>query len=237
VYSKSKLIEVLGPNMAAGTVVKELEKLQMLTQPRAPGDEPPTDDLVVVFLETHMLRFGQETDAPLLAITSDTSTEISPPSPSVNAQQLADILGEIADYGSTVLLLVDGVHKLDPKLGSSRIDEWIRVLNDRGVAVVTATFNGQVSRDARPDELGDMKGAFAQAVSVVLDNESRSLYPHSDREPYTILDFQRALEALVESQTASQQIPGVFLPDTMLPTRPLLHPRPSVAAERGSTDR
>jgi WD40 repeat protein len=167
-------------------------------------------DVVVVFLETHLLRSGAE---GWLAGTDSAGTD--PPMPSTSANRAAEVLERLAREGCAVVVLVDGVHD---RAKPHAVDDWVRDLYlKRGVAVVVASRFGAPSRRSATGRIGEFAAAIATA----------SRPRGADAVPPTLGAFVKAVVAEVVRATANQQRAGGYLPETGLPPDlNFLMPRP-----------
>jgi WD40 repeat protein len=172
--------------------------------------EPLTEeDLVVVVIESHLLNLGRERK-----IAASDGRNV-PPDPSIPADKLARLLGQVVKTKCRVVVLLDGVHTRSSQLWDTEINEWVRELRDRHSVI---TF---VASNSGPSRAINVTGhrAFAQAV---LD----SARTPATAGPLSLDDFRDRVIEDVLNRTGRQQQAACYLPDTLNGRFPLLDPRP-----------
>ena len=151
----------------------------------------------------HVLDLG-ETSA---VVTSDTSVdEKSVPGPMVQTLAISERLGELADYGCRVVLLLDGVHNPAPAGFASKIKPWVRDLQlHRRVITFVASKEGPGEIDV-PSQHGifalGVLSAFRQVVAP----------GKAEDQPLTLEEFARAVQQMVLDLSGRQQEASCYIP-------------------------
>lgn len=182
--------------------------------------QDPSDSLVVL-LESHVLtgskdKFVIAADTPQQPQAGDTPT----------ADEIADVLAEIAERGCKVLLLLDTSHEKSPKACQAGLIDFVRSLSRRNVITFVAANHGV----SHPVNTG--RGAFAQAILDV-SNARASARPLVDpSKPMTLDDFQDAVIARVLELTSRKQFAACYFSDKLSSSLLIFEPnRPRNLAE------
>lgn len=118
-------------------------------------------DTVVLFLDTHLLVADYRH-----LILGEAGDEHGLIQDAVNAQQVAESLGNLVRHGCRVVVFVDGIHRKSDPDQKFDVREWIRDLQARWVATYSA------SGDMRPSMVpGGRNGAFVQGIARVADGD------------------------------------------------------------------
>lgn len=156
------------------------------------------DDTVVLWLESHVVRReGRD-----FLVTTDSGSGM-PPAGAIPTEEIVDRLAALADYGTRVVVLLDGVHasKSDLEGWASRTDGLVRALYKRNVIVATASIQGPSRR-----LLTRGHGAFAEAIVTSL--------PVGASEPWTLDTFGNAVVEQVSKLTSRGQVARFYVPGT-----------------------
>ncbi len=207
----------------AATLQQQFEQLGKLGDPEETGEGLGRADTLFVFLESHLLDL-KETGLSLLGAEGQPEDQAA----LLPADMITQTLGQVADYGCKVVLLLDLVHETSPesRVRSARLQRWIRQLcYERGVIVVTASSSG-------PGLRAGEHGAFALGL-IDLFQQSPTRLRDDPNAPWTLDDFQDALAANVAryTQGRAQRI-GYYKPWTYKGTTLLFDPPDSPAADR-----
>ena len=192
-FQRVDVQSILGPDATAERI---LDALARLDDRRKKGELGRADSVFVV-IESHLLSFGPE-------------GTIAGAKGSVPASRIADTLGQLADYGCKVMLLVDAWHEGGPPSPSARrvLTEWARDLYRKNVITFVASSHGP---SKRVDTRGH--GAFAEGILSSLNVQGAArLTPERPAKP----------DALRLPGPRRAQRPGIDRPPT---ARPLLYPR------------
>ena len=175
-------------------------------------DEPlAEEDLVVVVIESHFLHVRGER-----SIAAADSRGI-PPSPAIDADDLARHLGDVARRKCRVLALIDGVHTASGKNWDNDLGDWVRHLRDEQNVIAFVASNSGPSRGLK--DRGHQ--AFAQAV---LDSVRPPILKDG---PYLLDDFRDVVVERVLELTRRQQQAECYVPEAIGGMFPLLNPQPT----------
>ena len=191
----------------AAAIVAALDDLRLLAR----NGGLAADDVVVLAIESH---FVQVASRRLLAAAGPDAAGPAPAS--IDADDLADRLGELAALGCRVFVLVDGVHPIKQEGWDHEIKEWVRQLQARSQV---AAF---LASEHDPSLTGEGHRAFAQGVLGALDLRSRARAARKAEGPMTLFDFQRTVIDSVLEQTGRKQRPQFYLPDSISIRTPFL---------------
>jgi WD40 repeat protein len=214
---------LLGPEATAARIDQAFQKLD---ERRRKG-ELGQGDSVFVIIESHFL--GLDRKGPGVILATD-SGQGAPSARRVPADRIAEILGQLAEYGCKVLLLVDGVHEKRPEAPQSprALSEWARSLYRKNVITFVASVHGPSQRVGTRAH-----GAFAQGVldSLNVQGRTRLIDPNASGDaPFTLFDFQDAVARDVLGLTNRQQHARCYIPETIPSQSPIFDPpsrRPS----------
>ena len=218
-YPRVEQMRLIGPVATADRINQALEQLD---ERRNKGTLEP-GDAVFVLIESHFVSF----EPPGALLGSDARGR--PPGPAVSAAAIADCLGQLADYGCKVVLLVDLFHEQrpDPRQTDRGLIEWRRSLYRKNVITFVASIHGPSQR-----LFANTHGAFAQAILDVPNVRGQArLAPAGpaaagDVGSITLFDFQDTVARNVLSLTARQQHARCDVPDTISSKAPIFDPPP-----------
>ncbi len=176
-------------------------------------------DTVVMFLESHFLRFGAASAEGFAG-----ADLTSPPSPkaTIPAAKLAHVLGRLrTEARCQVVLMIDAIHDgASPQLQTRPFDDWVRELTFRkGVITVIA------SKDL-PSLRGNDLGLFAWGLTQIDQprNRQRFLGIRRPEVPLTLDELGRALSGVVGEESNSEQAVGYYIPASLSHRTPFLAP-------------
>jgi WD40 repeat protein len=187
-----------------------------LDERRSRGELEP-GDAVFVMVESHLVNFSPST----AMLGSDARGR--PPEPAVSAALIADCLGQLADYGCKVVLLVDPLHERRPDAGLTdrAVIDWARTLYRKNVITFVASIHGPSQRlTARAH------GAFAQGVLDAVSVRGAGRLTDRGVAELTLFDFQDALSRTILALTNRQQHARCYIPETIPSKVPLFEPQP-----------
>lgn len=210
-------VAVLPPPDAAGAGVGDLaaiiEELRGMVRGPEESRRLRPGDMVMLFLETHLLNFEGSAGSLL---TAD-STKDSAASHRLAAGTVAEALGEVASAGCTVVVLLDLIHRRAAPDWPADIAPWVRELgNRRDVVVLYASKDGPSRRLIEPPQ-----GAFSLAVVESVTTVGGAVDPSA---PLTLADFVARVEARVAELAPDAQFPGHLFPETVAPGLGLFEP-------------
>ena len=209
---------LLGPDATTARIDQAFRKLD---ERRHKGDLGQGDSIFVL-IESHLL--GYDRTSPGIILTTD-SGHGKPPARPVPADQVAEVLGQLAEYGCKVLFLVDGVHEKRPEApqSSRAMIEWARSLYRKNVITFVASVHGPSQRVVTKGH-----GAFAQGIldSVNVRGLTRLSAPNTSAISPTLFDFQDAVAGLVLGLTNRQQHARCYIPET-IPSQSAIFDPPS----------
>ena len=135
-----------------------------------------------------------------------------PPTPSVPAARIAESLGQLADYGCTVMILIDALHEKRPlpQQTNRSLNEWARTLYRKNVITFVASIHGPSESVASRGH-----GAFAQGILDSLNVQGRSRLTSRPRAALTLFDFQDRVAQNVHVFTNRQQHARCYIPDAI----------------------
>lgn len=165
--------------------------------------QDPSDSLVVV-LESHVLtgskdKFVIAADMPAKPRADDAPT----------ADEIADVLGEVAKRGCKVFLLLDTSHENAPKECRAGLVDFVRSVSRRNVITFVAASYGV----SHPTNNG--RGAFAQAILDVSNARATARPLVDPSKPMTLDDFQDAVVSRVLELTNRKQFAACYIPDKL----------------------
>jgi hypothetical protein len=190
-----------------------------LDERRSRGELEP-GDAVFVMIESHLV--GLTPTAALLG--SDARGR--PPAPAVSAALVADCLGQLADYGCKVVLLVDPLHERRPDPGQTdrAVIEWARTLYRKNVITFVASIHGPSQRLTARGH-----GAFAQGLLDAIGVRGAGRLTDRSAAELTLFDFQDAVGRTVLALTNRQQHARCYIPETIPSNIPFFEPQPRPA--------
>lgn len=192
--------EAVGGTDEPATGARIAATFEALAQ-RAESGELGAGDSVFVVLESHFFVPPEGPGEGPWVLGSDAAGD-EPRESGVDAGRVAEVLGELADRGCLVVLLLDGLHR-DVWAGRG-YNDWVRDLAyDRGVIVAVA------SKD-RPSVPGNELGVFARAVLESVTVRGRIRPAIDPDEPILLMDFQAVVPRRVQELTARQQVADVY---------------------------
>src|SRR5262249_46172534 len=147
-------------------------------------------------IAAHVLEFDGM--ATIAAVDTDPAGRPSP-GPLVPAREVSERLGELADYGCRVVVLLDGVHELPSDAFRSTIKPWVRDLQrQRRVITFVASREGPSLLDARAQH-----GLFALGVTRAFEQAVAA--GKAPGQAYTLEEFGRAVRQMVLDLSGRQQ--------------------------------
>ncbi|WP_406700941.1 hypothetical protein V5E97_19305 [Singulisphaera sp. Ch08] len=164
-------------------------------------------DTVFVSIDSHFLTLGK--DAAIVAADSTLSTAAAS---SISTTVIAETLGQLADYGCTVMLMLDTLHEKRPAPPQTNrgLNEWARTLYQRNVITMVSSIHGPsqsvVSRG---------HGAFALGILDSLNVQGRSRLTSEADRPLTLFDFQDRVARNVQGVTNRQQHARCYIPEAI----------------------
>ena len=205
---------------AAATAERIEQAFRNLDERRRKG-ELGQGDSVFVTIESHFVGFDRKSPGGLLAADSGIAPK---PDHLVPADRITEVLGQLADYGCKVLLIVDGLHESRPEAAQSprALSEWARALYRKNVIALVASVHG-------PSQRVNSKahGALAQGVldSLNVQGRRRLMNPNAaGAAGLTLFDFQDAVTQNVLGLTNRQQHARCYIPETIPSQSPILDP-------------
>jgi len=191
---------------ADATAEKIVAAFKTLDAERQNGDIGQ-GDTVFVMIDSHFLALGQE---PLI-LAADSTLSASSAS-SVSAATIAETLGQLADYGSTVMLMLDTLHEKRPAPPQTNraLNDWARELYRRNVITFLSSIHGP-SRSV----VSRGHGAFAVGILDSLNVQGRARLTSDPRRPLTLFDFQDRVARNVQGVTNRQQHARCYIPDAI----------------------
>jgi WD40 repeat protein len=173
-------------------------------------------DIVAVVLASHLLASKEGT----LIVASDSQIS-EPPRPNVAARELADVLGQLTDYGCRVILFLDGVHPLEDPF-TSEIKPLVRELQQkRGVITFVASKEGPSDVDSTAKH-----GLFALGLLRVFQGADLAGARKDRTAPYTLDQFRTELRNTVLNLSERRQEAWCYIPPTLLPRTLFAKPQP-----------
>ena len=203
-FQRVDVRSILGPDATAERI---LEALAELDDRRKKGELGRADSVFVV-LESHLVSFGPE-------------GTIAGVKGSVPASRITDTLGQLADYGCKVMLLVDAWHEGGPPSPGGRrvLTEWARDLYRRNVITFVASSHGP---SKRVNTRGH--GAFAEGILSSMNVQGAARLIPGPRRSLTLFDFQDRVERNVQALTGRSQHARCYIPEAIPSQSPLLDP-------------
>jgi hypothetical protein len=199
-----------GPKATARAIQDAVDRLHELVDKKQIHD----GDVVTVVIASHLL---ESTDGALLA-TCDTRIK-NPPRPVVSTRDIADVLGQLTDYGCRVVVFLDGVHKLDNPL-SSEIKPFVRELQRRRrVITFVASKEGPSGFD-----VPNQHGLFALGLLRVFQGADLAGARKNRAAVYTLDQFKTELRNTVLGLSERRQEAFGYLPLEIAPRTPFASP-------------
>jgi WD40 repeat protein len=172
-------------------------------------------DIVAVVIAAHVLEF--DGTATVAAVDTDPARRPSP-GPLIPAREISERLGELADYGCRVVVLLDGVRELPNDAFRSAIKPWVRDLQrERRVITFVASREGPSLWDD-----GKQHGLFALGVTRAFDQAVAA--GKLPGQPYTLGEFGRAVRQMVLDLSGRQQDAFAYFPEGVSPDSPFARP-------------
>jgi WD40 repeat protein len=203
-----------GKQAAARSVREALDQLAA----RLNAKELRPGDVVAVAVVSHALRLANG-DPPVIA-AADASLG-NPTDTTIPAQDLAELLGQVADYGCRPVLFLDTVHPgtLPPKL-SNDIKAWVRDLRqNRRVTTFVAAKEGAAGVSAR-----DRHGFFTLAVLNAFQAAGATSARTQRTAALSLDQFRKAVVQGVLNLSNRQQEAGCYIPRGVQPWTPFAVP-------------
>ncbi len=195
--------ELVGPAAVAASIDQAIAHLHSLVLQKKVGPR----DVVAVVIASHLLA------APggVAIAGADTIASSGPePRPVVSADDLAVVLGQLADYGCRVVVLVDGLHRVDPPLRSA-IKPFVRDLQrKRGAIVFVASKEG-------PSGVNEVRqqGNFTLGVLNVFEGAKAGA-------PLTLDQFRMLVQRQVSDLSSRRQLADGYFPARLAPRTPFV---------------
>jgi WD40 repeat protein len=214
-YPRVETRSLIGPQATADRINQALEQLD---QQRTKGELLP-GDAVFMTIELHFVSF----EPPGTLLGSDATGQ--PPSPAVSAAAIADCLGQLADYGCKVVLVVDPLHERrpQPRQTDRTLIEWARSLYLKNVITFVASIHGPSQR-----LIARGHGAFAEGILGALNVRSQARLATSgssaNASEITLFEFQDVVARNVLALTNRQQHARCYIPDTIPSMAPIFDP-------------
>jgi hypothetical protein len=208
-YPQVETQSILGPDATSDRIGHVLEELGA----RRTNGSLERGDAVFVVIESHFVGF----EPPGALVPSDAKGQ--PPAPAVSAAALADVLGQLADYGCKVMLVVDPFHERrpDPRQTDRALVEWTRSLYRKNVITFVASIHGPSQRLTSRGH-----GAFAQGILDALNVRSQARLGATG--PTSLFDFKDTVERNVLALTNRQQHARCYVPETIPSAAPIFDP-------------
>lgn len=162
-------------------------------------------DIVIVVIVAHVL----EIEGTSVIAATDTNPGKKPvPNPVIPVREISERLGELADYGCRVVVLLDGVHELPNDGFRSTIKPWVRDLQlERRVITFVASKEGPSSRDVTTE-----RGLFAEGILNAFRGPGSVGAQKDATAAYTLEQFRRAVHKQVQELSGRIQEADVFIP-------------------------
>ena len=192
-------------NKPAESLQQALGKLQEM--PRNGGLHK--GDLVVLVVNSHVLEWE---GSSVIAATDTAIT--SPPGPLLSGRDLAERLGELADYGCRVVLFLDGVHDLGEGPLKSEIKSWVRDLQ-RNRRVITFVASKEIPSGA---SIRDQHGYFTQGLLNAFQAAGAVAPRRHPAGGLTLEFFLKAVRQEVQNLSNRRQEVGCYIPPAVAPS-------------------
>jgi hypothetical protein len=201
-----------GAKASARSLQEALDWLHELIQKKQVRER----DVVAVVIASHVLECQ---DGTVIA-TSDTRIG-PPPRPIVAARDIADLLGQLTDYGCRVVLFLDGVHKLEEPL-TSEVKPLVRELQrKRRVITFVASKEGPSGVDIPTEH-----GLFALGLLKVFQGADLAGARKDRTATYTLDQFKTELRNTVLNLSERRQEAFCYIPLEILPRTLFARPQP-----------
>lgn len=207
------------PPVGPSATAEEIEAILAGFDRMLDGDQLGRSDTVIIAIESHFLRFDQGRS---VILTTDAKPD-QPPLPSAPAERLSQLLGRLANYGCTVMLVLDGIHERGPQgyEENAQVMEWVRQLYGQQNVIVVLASNSGPSLRREADRLGVLTMAIVESMSV---RGGLSLKQSPDGS-LTLGEFQKAVEARVEQLSGRRQFAKCFIPRSISKQLTIFEPR------------
>lgn len=130
----------------------------------------------------------------------------------VPAATIAETLGQLADYGCTVMILIDAFHEKRPlsQQTNRSLNEWARTLDKRNVITFIASIHG-------PSDtvVSEGHGAFAKGILDSLNVRGRERLTGRPQGPLTLFEFQDCVARNIHASTGRKQHARCYIPDAI----------------------
>ncbi len=196
-----------GAKASARSVQEAFDRLHELIEKK----EIRERDLVAVVIASHLI---ESRDGTVIA-ASDTQIDAAP-RPAVAGRDVAELLGQLTDYGCRVVLFLDGLHRLEDPL-ASEIKPFVRELQrKRRVITFVASKDGPSGVDDTREH-----GLFALGILQVFQGADLAGARTNRAAPYTLDQFKTALRNTVLNLSERRQEAFCYIP-LEVPERSLL---------------
>ncbi|HZW32074.1 MAG TPA: hypothetical protein VFF52_15285, partial [Isosphaeraceae bacterium] len=196
-----------GAKASARSVQEAFDRLHELIEKK----EIRERDLVAVVIASHLI---ESRDGTVIA-ASDTQIDAAP-RPAVAGRDVAELLGQLTDYGCRVVLFLDGLHRLEDPL-ASEIKPFVRELQrKRRVITFVASKEGPSGVDDTREH-----GLFALGILQVFQGADLAGARTNRAAPYTLDQFKTALRNTVLNLSERRQEAFCYIP-LEVPERSLL---------------
>ena len=193
---------LVGAKASTQSITEACDHLETLVREKRVREH----DIVSVVIASHLLAYK---DSPLkegIQIAASDSVS-NPPHPTFPASDLCEILGHLTDYGCRVIVLLDGVHKLEEPL-KSEIKPLVRDLQrKRRVIAFIASKEGPSKADRTR-----RNGLFALGLMQVFDEADLAGARKDRTAPYTLDQLKTALRNRVLTLSGRHQEAFVYIP-------------------------
>ncbi|MGP0064271.1 MAG: WD40 repeat domain-containing protein [Isosphaeraceae bacterium] len=195
-----------GAKASTRSIATACDQLHKLVQEKRVREH----DIVAIVVASHLLASPEG----VVIAAADTAGGVAP-RPAFAASDLAEILGQLTDYGCRVVVFLDGVHKLDDR-SKSEIKPFVRDLQRRrGAIAFIASKEGPSGVDRTRGH-----GFFAQGVLQSFTGADLAGARKDRTAPYTLDQFRTALQNEVSNLSSRRQQAACYIP-TRVPERTL----------------
>ena len=204
-FQRVDVQSILGPDATAERI---LEALARLDDRRKKGELGRADSVFVV-IESHLLSFGPE-------------GTIAGAKGSVPASRITDTLGQLADYGCKVMLLVDAWHEGGPPSPDGQAGA--HGMGSRPLPQERHHLRGV---ESRPEQACQHPRTWCvrRGDPVLAERPGgRPAHSRTPGEALTLFDFQDRVERNVQALTGRRQHARCYIPEAIPSQSPLLDP-------------
>jgi len=224
-FPRVEVRKLLGKEATASRITAELKRLD---EERERG-ELGRGDSVFVMIDSHFLVTASDKEPILLAADSTPdSLNNSENAVVVPTSLISGTLGQLADYGVTVMVLLDTLHDQGPALAKNQrgLIEWSRDLYKRNVIAFLSSIHGPGLSVASRGH-----GAFALGVLDSLNVQGQARLTSASNRPFTLHDFQDRVNRNVQAVTSRKQHARCYIPEAITSQTVIFDP-PSLSQPR-----